>query len=167
MGLAIKRGAAFIVASALFAGIAFAAKVDPATAAKFFVAKGYGQAKLLGGSMQMFVIQPQLGSCKKLKWVTGVNWSDKAEKMVLVAGGTPINLYAQTKINSDGGWLETISNKCAASVTFTPQIGASYSVVQHAKPPEPCHISIVNRETGAPPQDLVVNANAPLCGGYM
>lgn len=169
MGLAIKR-CCWVLASAMpfaMGGMADAKKLDPAVSATFIVSKGYGKAKLLGGSQQMFVHQPVLGSCKKLKWITGVNWSDPAEKSVLVAAGAPINLYAQSKINSDGGWMTTLSNKCASSVTFTPRIGASYSVVQPAHPPAPCDLQIIDRATGAPPPDLVVNPNPPLCGGYM
>jgi hypothetical protein len=164
----IGRLVALAALGATGVGIAQAQKrAAEAPTATFHFTKGYERAELLGGSSQMFVLQPVIGVCRKLKYITGINWSDKKHKSRPVPAGASINLFAQTKINSaGGGWMGAQSNLCAASVTFTPQPGANYSVIQRAIRPVSCNIEIVDRATGAPPPDLVVNT-VKVCGGYM
>jgi hypothetical protein len=128
--------------------------------AVFRFIKGYEKAELFGGTMQVFGLQPVLGSCKKIKVITGLNWMDGHEKSKGVPAGSPVNLFAQTQVNSNGrpGYIN--KNYCAASVTFTPKAGGRYSVTQRVIRPISCNVEVIDETTGAPPPDLVVNPAA-------
>jgi hypothetical protein len=162
----MRRLVPALAASALLAvGIAEAHKVDPASAATFRFIKGYGHAKLLGGSSHMFTVQPDITSCHHMHYITGMKWSEGPEKEMPVPAGAPINLFAQTDIKTDGGPYTAVSNICSASVTFTPKVGGHYSVIHHAEWPTPCTLEVLDDATGAPPPDLVENP-AIVCRGY-
>jgi len=166
--IVVALGALGLAGFATGFGVAAAQKAPPPPTATFHFTKGYVKSELLGGSTQMFAIQPVIGVCRHLKVITGINWSDGKEKARPVPAGASINLLAQTLINSDGGSPYAVtSNYCAASVTFTPRPGADYSVIQRAIRGVSCNVEIVDRATGAPPLDLVVNPPVEHCGGYM
>jgi hypothetical protein len=120
--------------------------------------KGYGQAKMLGGSSQTYFAH-EGHSCDGIRRLASFNWSAGATKTRRVAAGIPINLSATLVENSDAGYNSVWVDECRALVSFTPRAGVHYRVVQTRS----CQIEITDIASGATPED-VVRSRAPDCG---
>lgn len=165
----MKRGLKSLLLIGLISTVAEAKiKVDPAQSANFTFSKGYQKAKMLGGNTQLFFMAREAGSCKGIKYAAGFNWSDKADvlKIIPLPAGNPLTIYSLAKINGDGGYNRVIESRCARTVTFTPSVGANYTIKQKIDLSVPCDVQIIDQATGNQPAD-VVQREGPICGGYI
>jgi hypothetical protein len=156
--------AAASIAMLIGTSILVAGKVQGPSAI-FNYSRGHDKLSVLRRPAQMFAIQPEVGICKKLKFITSYGSFTAPLQSKVVPAGVPVNLYAQNMMLLEG-WPSRVEGHCAASVTFTPVAGAKYEIKQLAVRPGVCDLSVADEATGAAPTDMKVNQVRP-CGGYM
>lgn len=126
---------------------------DPARTATFILEKGYGKAKLLGGSTNMYFLETA-GQCEGLQLIAEVGgFSGKETRRPVPAGGLA-KIYGEVIIKTDAGYAAVWVNRCAQRASFTSEIGKTYRVRQLAALDQECAITVVDEATGETPADF-------------
>ena len=148
-GLAI--GLATIALAACGQGVVIS---DPQQTATFVLEKGYGSAKLLGGSANLYFLETGAGQCEGLQRIGSVDWSSGAEVRKPVPAGAPVKVYAEAIISTDGGYNAVRENRCAQRGSFTPEVGKTYRVQQAGELDRACTLTVIDEATGQAPADF-------------
>jgi hypothetical protein len=126
---------------------------DPARVASVILEKGYGEAKLLGGSANMYFLETGAGACEGLQRIGSVDWRSGSEVRKSLPAGAPVKIYGEVIISTDGGYNAVIDNRCAQRGSFTPEIGKTYRIRQAGALGAACTLSVIDAETGQAPAD--------------
>jgi hypothetical protein len=125
------------------------------------VAKGYDKGSALDGTgTAQFYDVSDVNQCKGSKRIAKLSWITGAEKSKPIPAGKTMYLTAYTKRYTPGGLGGLNAGqlnvaRCENRVSFTPQAGETYRVLQKVEVDKACSMTVVTNSSNIAPADFL------------